>query len=218
MSDVSALHVFDLDGTLLRGSTVSLELARVRGELAELEELEAAFAAGTLDTVGFALRLRALWHDLTADVVAVALETAPWITGIAEVCADIAERGERSMLVTMSPDLFTAGLRDLGLHTVHASRFPPLPFAAPLDPAGILVPEDKVRLVEEELDATGVAAHACVAYGDSLSDAPLFRRLRRTVAVNASADLRALATASYDGDDLREAYALGRSLLDGTPA
>ncbi|MGH3377488.1 MAG: hypothetical protein ACRDP6_22380 [Actinoallomurus sp.] len=53
----------------------------------------------------------------------------------------------------------------------------------------------------------------CVAYGDSLSDAPLFRRLTKTVAVNADHHLADLATLSYRGDDLAEAYTLGRALL-----
>lgn len=211
---MTALHVFDLDGTLLLGSTVSLELARLRGELGVLEDLEVRFGTGGLDTRGFAQELRRLWHDLTEDAVAAALDQASWIDGITEVCDDIAARGERSMLITMSPDFFTDRLRHHGFDVVHASTFPPLPFAVDLDPAGVLVPEDKVRLVEAELAASGLTEDACVAYGDSLSDEPLFRRLSRTVAVNGSPELAGIAAATYAGDDLRPAYALGRGLLD----
>ena len=46
-----------------------------------------------------------------------------------------------------------------------------------------------------------------------MSDAPLFRSLRHTVAVNADEHLRDLAAATYVGDDLWPAYELGRSLL-----
>jgi phosphoserine phosphatase len=53
-----------------------------------------------------------------------------------------------------------------------------------------------------------------VAYGDSSSDVPLFQLLPHTVAVNATPALREIAAASYEGNDLRGAYALGRSLLD----
>lgn len=57
---------------------------------------------------------------------------------------------------------------------------------------------------------------ACVAYGDSMSDEPLFDHLCNTVAVDAPLALKAVARMAYRGDDRREAYALGRSLL-GAP-
>jgi phosphoserine phosphatase len=52
-----------------------------------------------------------------------------------------------------------------------------------------------------------------VACGDSMSGAPLFRRLGNTVAVNADHHLGDLAAVSYRADDLGDAYALGRVLL-----
>ena len=91
-----------------------------------------------------------------------------------------------------------------------------MPFAgARLDPAGILTPDDKPRLVRERLTELDLSIERCVAYGDSMSDAPLFRMLRHTVAVNADDHLLELAAARYDGDDLWPAYELGRTLLDG---
>jgi phosphoserine phosphatase len=83
----------------------------------------------------------------------------------------------------------------------------------PLDPANILTPGDKVRIMEEMCSRYGLYRSRCVAYGDSISDAPLFRQLTKTVAVNADHHLAELATLSYHGNDLTEAYALGRALL-----
>ena len=51
---MTALFVFDMDGTLLPGSTASLELAGALGALDDLHALEARFTAGDLDTRGFA--------------------------------------------------------------------------------------------------------------------------------------------------------------------
>jgi phosphoserine phosphatase len=96
-----------------------------------------------------------------------------------------------------------------------ASRFPALPFREPLDPAEILTPGDKVRIVGALRARHGLPQSRCVAYGDSMSDAPLFRRLAKTVAVNADHHLAELAAVSYCGDDLAGAYALGRVLLAG---
>lgn len=212
MKDGRLLHVFDMDGTLLRGTSASLEIAARLGCLAELHALEVEFAAGAVDTRGFAAALHGLWRDLTPGVVAEAFDGAPWIGGLAEVLADIRARGDRAVVVTMSPDFFADRLRGLGVDDVVASGFPPPPFRTAPDPARILVPGDKVTAVDRLRGALGLDRDACVAYGDSGSDVPLFSVLRHTVAVNATPGLRALARAGYDGDDLRAAYTLGREL------
>ncbi|MCD2191104.1 HAD family hydrolase [Actinomycetospora soli] len=211
---MSALHVFDMDGTLLRATTASLEISRRLNQLDELTDLERRFATGEITAAEFAVEVRELWADLDPTLVADIATGAPWIGGIAEVCADITARGETSMLITMSPDFFARHLHDYGIEVVHGSLFPPLPFTAPIDPEAILTPADKVRLTEAERTARGLSPLACVAYGDSMSDEPLFAHLPNTVAVNADPTIEALARVAYRGEDLREAYAHGRDLLD----
>ena len=211
---MTALHVFDMDGTLLRGTTASIELSRRLDRLDPLAELEASFAAERISAADFAVQMLELWTALDADVVAEVVGAAPWIEGIGEVCADITERGERSMLITMSPDFFAEHLHEQGIDVIAASRFPPLPFAAPIDPAAILEPSDKVRLAQAERARRGLSERDCVAYGDSMSDRPLFDELANTVAVNADEKLERVAAVSYRGESLLEAYDLGRRLLD----
>ena len=216
---VTYLHIFDMDGTLLTGTTANLEIARELGTLEELLALEARFAAGEIDTRAFSAAIHALWTELTPAVVTAAFSGGPWLAGIEEVCADIRARGERSAVITMSPDFFARALLDLGFDEVVASRFPELPFREPLDPAGVLTPADKVRVVGELCAAYGLTRDRCVAYGDSMSDAPLFRHLGHTVAVNADRHLDGLAAVAYRGSDLTAAYRLGRELLErGAPA
>jgi phosphoserine phosphatase len=207
------LHVFDMDGTLLAGTTASLQIAHHLGCSAELAALEGQFAAGEIDTRGFAAAIHELWRSLTRQAVADVVRASPWLNGIREVCADIRQRGERSVVITMSPDFFARHLLEFGVDEVAASRFPALPFHQPLDPAGILTPVDKVRIVDEIRARLGLPRARCVAYGDSMSDAPLFRQLTNTVAVNGDHHLAELAALSYRGGDLAGAYALGRELL-----
>ncbi|MFA1543603.1 HAD family hydrolase [Actinomadura monticuli] len=206
------LHIFDMDGTLLAGTTANLEIARHLGTLPELHQLEARFSAGTLDTRGFSIEIHRLWRDLTPDIVATAYTAATWLTGIADVCADIRARGEHSAVITMSPDFFARHLLALGFDDVIASRFPPMPFTGTLDPAGILTPDDKVRVTEELRAGHRLTPAQCTAYGDSMSDAPLFRHLTNTVAVNADHHLADIAALDYRGTDLTEAYTLARTL------
>ncbi len=170
---MSALRVFDMDGTLLHGTSASIEISRHLDRLDPLLELERRWVAEEITAAQFALEIRELWHDLTAEAVAEIALAAP--------------------------------------------AFPPLPFRLPVVPAGILTPADKVRLVEAERRAHGLPRSACVAYGDSLSDVPLFEALAHTIAVNADAGLEAIARVAYRGTDLTRAYAHGRALLDGAP-
>jgi phosphoserine phosphatase len=200
-----------MDGTLLRGTSAGLEIARRLDCLDELVELELAFAAGALDTRGFAAAVATLWGELTDELVAEAFQASPWINGLPDVLADIRDRGEHSMVVTMSPDFFAGLLRTVGVDEVAASRFPPLPLRRPPDPAHILSPADKVTIVAGELVRRGLSVRDCIAYGDSGSDMPLFRHLSQTVAVNATEELAGLAALRYDGDDLLEAYRLART-------
>jgi phosphoserine phosphatase len=210
---MTALHVFDMDGTLLRGTTASRQIAAAYGNEVELLVLEQRFAAGEIDTRQFAKAIHALWAELIPATVAAAFAGSSWMNGIADVCADIRGRGERSAVITMSPDFFANGLSAYGFDAVVASRLPPLPFAGPVDPAAILTPDDKVRVVDELLERYRIDPSRCVAYGDSMSDAPLFRRVAATVAVNADEHLAGLAVAEYEGDDIIEAYRLGRAQL-----
>ncbi|WP_433338699.1 HAD family hydrolase [Spirillospora sp. CA-294931] len=211
---MAVLHLFDMDGTLLTGSTANLEVARQLGTLPELRALEDAFAAGTIDTRGFSAEIHRLWGHLTPAAVAAAYAAGTWLNGIEQVCADIRARGEHSAVITMSPDFFARHLLELGFDEVFASRFPPLPFRAPLDPEGVLTPADKVVIAERLRRRHGLPPERCVAYGDSMSDAPLFKHVTHSVAVNADHHLAGIASADYRGDDLTRAYELARTLLD----
>jgi phosphoserine phosphatase len=211
---MTALHVFDMDGTLLLGSTAAIELSRELGSMAELHELEKQLTNREITIRDFARRVYDAWRGLTAERVRTAAERAPWIAGMAEVWADIRDRGEHSLVITMSPDFFARALLERGVDTVEASRFPAVPFEGDLDVAGILTPEDKVRITDETLRKFDLTRADCAAYGDSMSDAPLFSVLDVTVAVNADHHLEDLASLRYNGSDLRAPYRLVRDLLD----
>ncbi|MFF3563876.1 HAD family hydrolase [Streptomyces sp. NPDC002574] len=204
------LHIFDMDGTLMHGSSASVELARELGLVAEFRELETALAGGLLDPPGYAERAWGMYGLLTDAHLTAAFEGAPWLTGIREVWADIASRGEHCAVISLSPDFFVRRLLAWGVHEVRASAFPEVPFApdALLDPSGILLPESKVTAADELCARYGVTRRECVAYGDSMSDTALFAAVPVSVAVNGDHHVSGLATHAYAGRDLREAYAL----------
>lgn len=212
---MSKLHIFDLDGTLLRGSTACMQIAALSGHTAELVRLEATFRDRTIDSLSYADSIGRMWHSLTDEVVSEAFELSPWLRGITAVCDDIRARGELSAVITLSPNFFARHLTRFGFDEIHSSTFPNLPIVQPIDPVGILTPRNKVHIFERLRRKYAIPRSQSVAYGDSMSDGPLFRHLRSTVAVNGDAHLQGIAAASYTGSDLRRAYDLARTLLVG---
>ncbi|WP_181765699.1 HAD family hydrolase [Streptomyces albidus (ex Kaewkla and Franco 2022)] len=213
------LHLFDLDGTLIHGSSAAVEISRQLGLDEEIHALELAFAAGGMTPPDFASRACALWSELTEEHVDAAFAGAPWLTGIGEVWEAIRERGDHCAVISLSPDFFVGrlllaappspgGRSGRGADATHGSRWPAVPFREPLDPDGILSAAAKVRIADELCAKFGVSRSDCVAYGDSMSDAELFGAVPLSVAVNADRHLEGLASLDYRGSDLREAYGL----------
>jgi phosphoserine phosphatase len=207
---VARLHLFDMDGTLLRGSSASMEIAREIGMVSEFQALEAALMRGEIDPQGYGKRAYGMWAALTEHHVAAAFERSPWLDGIREVWADITARGDHCAVISLSPDFFVTRLRAWGVHDARASVFPTLPFlpGAALDVTRLLLPASKVTIADELCALYGVGRADCVAYGDSLSDQALFGAVPVSVAVNGDTYVSSVATHTYTGGDLREAYSL----------
>ncbi|ATW49452.1 HAD family hydrolase [Streptomyces peucetius] len=210
MSRRPRLHIFDLDGTLIHGSAAPVEISRQLGLLDEIGEVERDLVAGRIGPREYAVQVHALWTDLTEAHVTAAFEAAPWLLGIREVWSEIRAGGDYCAVISLSPSFFVERLLDWGAHAAHGSRFPEIPFTRPVDPMGILSAAAKVEIAGRLCTEFGVALDACIAYGDSLSDAAIFAAVPTAVAVNADHHLAGLATHTYAGSDLREAYELVR--------
>jgi phosphoserine phosphatase len=207
---MSHLHVFDMDGTLLRGAA-SVELSRHLGTFERANAIEDGWRAGRIDEQGFWERMVPLWEGVSESEVDDAFAASSWIAGVREVLADIAARGERAIVISQSPQFFVRRLEGWGAFRAYGSRVGP---DIPVATWRTLTGRDKVEITGAVLAELGLPEDGCVAYGDSGSDTELFAHLRHTVAVNATSALREGAAAVYDGDDLRDAYALGRALLE----
>ena len=207
---MARLHLFDLDGTLLHGTSAPMEISRQLGLEAETVALEQEISAGLIGPPEYATRVHALWADLTEVHVTAAFEGAPWLARIREVWAEIRRDGDYCAVVSLSPSFFVERLIGWGAHAAHGSRFPAVPFTEPVDPAGVLSAAAKVLVADRLCEEFGVQRADCIAYGDSLSDKDLFGAVPISVAVNADRHLSGISTHSYAGRDLWEAYELVR--------
>jgi phosphoserine phosphatase len=206
-------HIFDMDGTLLHGTSAPVLVAAALGQPDALVALEARFVSGAATSVDFARALHDMWGVVAPEVVQQAFAAAPVLANVRSVLADIRARDERACLITMSPDYFAEQFLDFGFDAVFASRFPRAP-ETPLDEAAILSPEDKPRLAARFCAEHGLGMGDAIAYGDSMSDVFLFREVGVRVAVNGDHHLEDLADLAVAGTDLLPAYRAARELLD----
>jgi phosphoserine phosphatase len=190
------LAVFDMDGTLLPGTTACQQIARAAGDPDLIDRLERDYRAGLIDSTRFAELALESWARAGADLYRRAFDACPKIGGVAETLAALRARSVTTCLITMAPREFAECFT--GFDHVFASTYP----------TDILNPEDKPVVVRDLQQRLGLDAARTIAFGDSDSDVPLFETLTRTVAVNATPNLVALAAHRYDGDDLRAALGL----------
>jgi hypothetical protein len=64
-----ALHVFDMDGTLLAGTSASLQISGYLGCAEDLAELGTQLLAGEIDSPGFVVVVHRLWKNLTRRTI-----------------------------------------------------------------------------------------------------------------------------------------------------
>lgn len=206
---MTRLHVFDMDGTLLRGAA-TVELSRHLGTFEVADAVERAWNAGQLTDLQFWESVLPLWTDASDAEIDAAFAAAAWIDGVPEVFADIRARGEHIAVISQSPHFFVRRLEGWGAHRTFGSDVVP---GRPPTTDSLLTLQDKVDITLDLLADLGLSEDDCTAYGDSRSDVLLFERLARTVGINPTDVLRDRCTVVYEGLDLRAAYGLGRDLV-----
>lgn len=200
--------VFDLDGTLLRGTSVLRLLAGHLGYADEVAELDRAISAGEISSQVIADRSAAWFAGASTGDLDTVLARGPWIGGIAETLDALAAQGTQVLLATITWR-FAADL--LGeRHGFAAVSGTELSMTG--DVLGGVVTRyfdehDKVRFVEAWCAEAGFTLDQVAAVGDSRSDVPLFGRVGRAIALNATPDARHAAHRVLDTDDLRDVLA-----------
>ena len=199
------LVVFDMDGTLIPHSTALLEIAKIKGHTKQLELLEKQYTEKLLDNGQFAEAIHSLWQDLSHQTVKEAFDKAPKLKNIHAVLTLIAKQGGISCLITAAPDFFANHFKDFGFDYILASQ--PFNLEDRIFKADqVLHGRDKPILVQKLCQQLNLFFAETLAFGDSLSDVPLFEKLYHTVAINGDTAIDALAKYRYKGFDLLEAF------------
>lgn len=196
------LVIFDLDGTIIRDSTAAQAISLAAGTLPEIQLLEAEYRAGHIDSVHFSRRALELWGPDHLTYFSDAWASVAKIDGLNAALSGLRSLGIATCLLTMAPEEFARLVGDFD--HIRGSQYG----------MKILNPEDKPRIAAQIQSAIGADDDDIVALGDSASDVPLFTKYKRTIAVNATEDLLALARHSYSGSNMMDALALEVDLPD----
>ena len=203
------LVVFDMDGTLLKGSAC-LEISRIVGALEETLLIEDDWSRGEISDNGFWVRCLPLWSGITDDQINQAFLRSPWLDGVKKTLSDIKSRGEYSIVISQSPKFFVDRLKNWGLDYSHGALVQP----GNVDGAEQLVSsEDKLTITDKLISTLGLSRERCIAYGDSSSDLTLFQTLPNSIAVNAKEEIKNLAKIVYSGPSIWDAYKAARELV-----
>ncbi|MGW7684771.1 HAD family hydrolase [Kribbella sp. NPDC054772] len=195
---------FDVDGTLVPGTSSAIHLAGYLGSRQVVAEAEAAREAG-LVSARYVEELDARgWAGATETQIREWLEDLPLVDGIAEVVEWCAEHDVVPALATLAWRPVGAFLCDR-FGFVEASG-PTLEVRDGVYTGISLTGSDEYRkrdFAREFAGARGLPLSHCAAVGDSRSDLPLFAEVGLAVGVNATEKARAQAHVNHTGPDLR---------------
>jgi phosphoserine phosphatase len=211
-----AIVFFDVDGTLVPGTSSSQYLAGFMGHADALATAERAYGNGTLSNQEVSVLDAAGWNGYTTTEVSEWLADLPLVDGIFDVVRWLADRDVVSVLTTLAWEPVGTFLRN---------RFGFVEACGPRVGSTDGRPNGKVAEHYDEFDkrdfalrfaaAHQISATQCAAVGDSRSDEPLFDAVGFGVAFNASSpSLLNRADVSVVGDDLRQIVPVIEDWLD----
>lgn len=200
------LACFDLDGTLVCGTSVSQHLADRCGHAKSMEELERRYAAGEISNSVVADQQALFYRGMHLSQVVAQLGDIVCIEGIDATLVDLRQRQIDSLLCTVTWSFAAEEFRRRhGFAAVSGTEIA-------LDPDGVLTGAvkrhfdewDKLRFVTSYCEANRIDLAEVLAVGDSRSDIPLFEAVGFSVALNATPQARDVATVAIDTEDLTD--------------
>jgi phosphoserine phosphatase len=204
------LVCFDLDGTLVRGTSVSQHLADRLGHGALLAELERRYAAQEITNATVADCQAKKFAGRGRREMMTHLESIPRIGGIEATLARLRSTGIDSLLCTVTWRFAAQCFQErYGFAAVSGTEIEEGPdgrFTGKV--ARYFDKYDKREFVVEYCRHQGIPLSTCIAVGDSHSDVPMFGSVGFSVALNATANAKAAASVSVNSDSLIDIFSV----------
>ncbi|WP_437278220.1 HAD-IB family phosphatase [Sorangium sp. So ce375] len=181
----AGLIIFDMDGTLLPGTTANLELARILGAEGVVLELERSYCSGLIDNHTYASRILDLYSKLSEDHVEQAFKRAPKLNGLLDLVSWTRARRIDVAVLTTGPAFFASKFKEhFRFDHVIGGMFPV--HRGPIEMSSCVVMRDAGKPEHAQALCTrlGVPVGRCVVVGDSRSDVALFGEFQNSIALN----------------------------------
>lgn len=199
------LVAFDLDGTLIPGTTVSLSLAHHLGYEAELQALERQFRDGEIGNSVIADFEAEHLRGLPVTEIEEVIGRIPLIRGLRETVEALKSGGITAIVATITWSFAPrAYQRRFGVDGYCGTEMGEADGRLTGTVVRYCDEFDKLDYVKAECARRGLEARHCAALGDSRSDIPLFHWAGRSMAINASPAARAAARSAIETSDLRD--------------
>jgi phosphoserine phosphatase len=210
------LACFDLDGTLVPGTSTCQHLAAKLGHLEHMTQLELAYSSGKISNDEVAELLVPYYAGLSLETIKSHLESLPIINSVSTVVKTLAGLGIDSLICTVSwrfaAQILAARYGFVGATGVEMR----------VDRQGVI--GRRVTKNFDEFDKRAFVRSYCAdrqipmsrvfAVGDSRSDIPLFGAVGFSVALNATPTAIAAASVAIQTDDLTDVLKLVPGLLE----
>ncbi len=197
------LVCFDLDGTLMPGTSTSLFLAEKLGHLKEAQELERRYRHNEITNIEIADATARFFRGVPLATIDQYYRAAPKIRNIATVVNGIRDRQVTVILASITWSFFVEMFAsEFGFDSFCGTKME-------ID-RGVLTGKvhsyftefDKLEFFLKACEEKGIATEDALAVGDSRSDHPVFQAAGVSVALNADDQTRTLATHTLDTNDL----------------
>lgn len=217
MAHATGVVAFDLDGTLIRHSTVSLHMALWLGN-DDMPRLERLYAEGKITNAEAAVADARFYRNRARADACAQLSSIPIINGVPEAARWLRQRGFLLIIATITSRFAAEFIQkrygfdaasgcvlqeNNGLFTGEVARH----FDA----------RDKANFVADFAQAQGVDQARVIAVGDSTSDLPMLEFAGLSIALNASENARLAADQVVDTDDLQDIIPIIDSYFTQSP-
>lgn len=176
---------FDMDGTLIYGTTSNLFFAELLYVKKEVLDLEVQLKKGEIDSRTFMVVVSEIMNKLTVDYIKRNFDLLPIIDGIQKTLHYLRKANIVPILVTTSNILFAECFKEkFGFEQVFGTVHEILPKGRIGIGKRVCSSKHKIQYVQELIEGLGGTMSEVIAIGDSFSDLPLFSRVGCSVAFN----------------------------------
>lgn len=204
------LVCFDLDGTLVRGTSTCQHIADSFGHGDVLRELELNYAQGAISNRIVAETDARHYVGRRIEEIAEVMKTIPLIHGIDEAFSALRTQGLHLILATVTWRFAAKVVAERFKLDAWSGCVMGESASGILDGAVVTHFDeyDKRAFVEAYCAKHGIAMSEVVAVGDSRSDIPLFSAVGYSIALNATKSAREAASCTIDTEDLADVLKL----------